>query len=281
MPVIGLILDDTLLIVIQESRALVCDDIQAAFHRYMVIYSHRTMNFWESTQLNKIINKSELNKINKLDKTVLQGDYYKLEIYAINTLYKFGKKMTNRQRVLSTAAVYLKRFYLENNYLETDLNLIIITCLYLSSKVEELPISIRVLSAESNKYFKMEYSQQSIGKMEFNLINDLDCQLIVHHPLIKQFNIEDSIKSLSHYILNDIYKTNIILQYQPYNITISIIIFAYSIQSKLNQPIQLLRDLNCDLSVVDEIIKQIYNFYSTLPNVVDDEIKLLYLNSHL
>lgn len=239
------------------------------------------MNYWDSSQLNKIINKSEFNKINKLDKQLLKNDYYKLEIYAINTLYKFGKKMTNRQRVLSTAAIYLKRFYLQNNYLETDLNLIIITCLYLSSKVEELPISIRLLSTESNKYFNSNYTIQSIGKMEFNLISDLDCQLIVHHPIIKQFHIDDNIKSLSFYILNDIYKTNLLLFYQPYNISISIIIFAYSIQSSTNQPIQLLQDLNCDLSLIDEIIKQIYNFYNLLPNINDEDMKLLYLNYHL
>ena len=238
------------------------------------------MNFYTSTQ-NKLHSRDEINAIKKLDKSVLKEDYHRLEIFAVNLLYKFGKKMTNRQRVLSTAAVYLKRFYLYNNYLETDLYLVIITSLYVSSKVEELPISIRLLSSEGNKYFSTGYTPQSIGKMEFSLISDLDCELIIHHPLLNQFQIDDNIKSLCYYILNDIYKTNLLLLYQPFYIAIAIITFAYSTQSQQSQPIKLLSELNCELSTVYDITQQIHSFYSLLPSINDDSLKLLYLNSHL
>ncbi|EIM20324.1 C/H/G cyclin [Wallemia mellicola CBS 633.66] len=238
------------------------------------------MTFWNSSQIKECRSLEEYNKIKKLDKSKLKDDYYKLEVYSINILNKFGKKVTNRQRVLSTASVYLKRFYLFNNYLETDLYLIIITCLYLSSKVEELPLSIKYITNEFNKQFKTTYKIQDISKMEFNLINDLDYNLVVYHPDFRQFHLEDKINNLCYYILNDIYKTNLLLLFQPYTISIAIIVFAYSIQNNTEQSSQLLSQLNADLDIIQYIIQEILKLYKLLPTIVDNDIYDLYLNSH-
>ncbi|TIB72643.1 C/H/G cyclin [Wallemia mellicola] len=224
------------------------------------------MTFWNSSQIKECRSLEEYNKIKKLDKSKLKDDYYKLEVYSINILNKFGKKVTNRQRVLSTA--------------KTDLYLIIITCLYLSSKVEELPLSIKYITNEFNKQFKTTYKIQDISKMEFNLINDLDYNLVVYHPDFRQFHLEDKINNLCYYILNDIYKTNLLLLFQPYTISIAIIVFAYSIQNNTEQSSQLLSQLNADLDIIQYIIQEILKLYKLLPTIVDNDIYDLYLNSH-
>lgn len=245
-------------------------------------------NYWSSSQYNDwMVNNETMKDKNMIDKLKLGYDTYdKLEIVSINLINKLGKRLMTRQRVILTACTYLKRFYIKNNYLETDLALIISTSLYLSSKVEELPIHIKTVINESNKFYKtlnypINLTVQSIGEMEFNLIEDLNCNLIVFHPNIQQFNLPDSVLQLSYYMLNDLYKTNLILLYQPYLLTISIITFALNSQNQQLYLQDFLKALNVDLSLISIIVKDLFKFYRIYNGLNDSVILKLYLNNHL
>ena len=102
-----------------------------------------------------------------------------LTAYRSPALYKFAKKLVIRQRVVATAAVYFRRFYVKyvfnervviehwrlltilvrhsNSLRETDPVLVVATSLYLASKVEECPLLARLLAAEfKDGYFGKE-----------------------------------------------------------------------------------------------------------------------------
>ncbi|KAE9393130.1 C/H/G cyclin [Gymnopus androsaceus JB14] len=112
------------------------------------------------------------------------------QIYFANLISKLGKKLQLRQRVISTAIVFFHRFYLKNSYCETDPYLVLSACCYVAAKAEESPVHIKNVVSESRTLF----SQQGPGKptfpsdnsklaeMEFYLVDDLECDLVVFHP---------------------------------------------------------------------------------------------------
>ncbi|KAF8803752.1 hypothetical protein BYT27DRAFT_7195093 [Phlegmacium glaucopus] len=113
-----------------------------------------------------------------------------LAIYFANAITKLGKKLQFRQRIISTATVFFRRFYLKNSYCETDPFIVIAACCYVAAKAEESPVHIKVIVAESKALFSQEnynvknFSSDNakIAEMEFYLVDDLECDLIVFHP---------------------------------------------------------------------------------------------------
>lgn len=66
---------------------------------------------------------------------------------------KLGRKVALRQRVIATATVFFKRFYLKNAYAETDPFLVIAACCYVAAKAEECPVSIKLVASEARALF--------------------------------------------------------------------------------------------------------------------------------
>ena len=71
---------------------------------------------------------------------------------------KLGKKLQFRQRVVATATVFFKRFYLKNSYCETDPFIVIAACCYVAAKAEESPVHIKNVVTEARLLFGSEYS---------------------------------------------------------------------------------------------------------------------------
>lgn len=103
-------------------------------------------------------------------------------------LSQLGTKIFLRQRVIATATVFFRRFYLKNSYCETDPYLVLVACLYVAAKAEESPVHIKNVIAEARnllgtygiKHFPTDNSK--LAEMEFYLVDDLECDLIVFHP---------------------------------------------------------------------------------------------------
>ncbi|KAG6816126.1 hypothetical protein H0H87_008476 [Tephrocybe sp. NHM501043] len=103
---------------------------------------------------------------------------------------KLGKKIGLRQRAIATATVFFRRFYLKNSYCETDPFMVIAACCYVAAKAEESPIHIKNVVTESRSLFSQEaYSAKhfpsdhtKLAEMEFYLVDDLECDLVVFHP---------------------------------------------------------------------------------------------------
>lgn len=121
-----------------------------------------------------------------------------------------GKRLTLRQRVIATATVFFRRFYVKNLYCETDPFIVIAACCYVAAKAEESPVHIKNVVSESRIMFSRTYElacfsrhhnsmsvscteegygvknfpsdNSKLAEMEFYLVSDLGCDLIVFHP---------------------------------------------------------------------------------------------------
>jgi cyclin-C len=66
---------------------------------------------------------------------------------------KIGKKLHFRQRVIATATVFFRRFYLKNSICDSDPYLVLVACCYVAGKAEELPAHIKSVIAVANPIF--------------------------------------------------------------------------------------------------------------------------------
>jgi cyclin C len=73
----------------------------------------------------------------------------------VTVITKLGKKLHFRQRVIATATVFFKRFYLKNSLCETDPYIVLVACCYLAGKAEELPAHIKNVIQVANTLFSM------------------------------------------------------------------------------------------------------------------------------
>ncbi|KAK7459632.1 RNA polymerase II holoenzyme cyclin-like subunit [Stygiomarasmius scandens] len=120
---------------------------------------------------------------------------------------KLGKKLQLRQRVIATATVFFRRFYLKNSYCETEPFLVIAACCYVAAKAEESPMHIKTVVQEAKTVFNREQrififfifpftnwieepyniknfpsDNTKLAEMEFYLVDDLECDLTIFHP---------------------------------------------------------------------------------------------------
>ncbi|KZT63994.1 C/H/G cyclin [Daedalea quercina L-15889] len=117
-----------------------------------------------------------------------------LALFFAGLIAKLGKKLSLRQRVIATATVFFRRFYLKNSYCETDPFIVIAACCYVAAKAEESPVHIKNVVSEARSLFSSEattlYSgiktfpsdNAKLAEMEFYLVGDLECDLTVFHP---------------------------------------------------------------------------------------------------
>ncbi|EIN04317.1 cyclin-like protein [Punctularia strigosozonata HHB-11173 SS5] len=113
-----------------------------------------------------------------------------LAIFFANLIAKLGKRLQLKQRVIATATVFLRRFYVKNSYCEIDPFIVIATCCYVAAKAEESPVHIKTVLSEARTVFNQEgYNLKSfpnensrLAEMEFYLVDDLECDLTVFHP---------------------------------------------------------------------------------------------------
>lgn len=130
----------------------------------------------------------------------------------LQVISKLGQEISLRQRAIATANVFFRRFYLKNSYCETDPCIVLTACCYLASKAEEFPIHIKSVIAAARSMFGRYLTSRSLkpirsyltffnfchigeygiknfpsdstklAEMEFYLVDDLECDLIVFHP---------------------------------------------------------------------------------------------------
>lgn len=141
-----------------------------------------------------------------------------------------------RQIPLGTALVYLRRFYLLKPFRHTNPFLALITAYYLSSKLEETPHHIRLILNESRQLFSGDLvipnDVAKIGEMEFNIISEMQSQLIVHHPyktldaLREPLSLTNEEYAVGWSAINDSYLTDLPLLVAPHIIAVAAIFLA-------------------------------------------------------
>ncbi|EJT99205.1 C/H/G cyclin [Dacryopinax primogenitus] len=150
-----------------------------------------TSNFWASSHYNHwIIDRISLGQSREDDlKYATAEELAVISIFFANMIARLGKRLGIRAQVVATAIVYFKRYYLKNNFCETDPYVVVPTCLYVATKIEEVPLHFKPIATETKNMYQQDYGlqitmpdPQSIAEMEFYLLEDLDFHLIMHHP---------------------------------------------------------------------------------------------------
>ncbi|GBE79033.1 cyclin-like protein [Sparassis latifolia] len=150
-------------------------------------------NFWASSHYKRwILDRATLTQARADDLQYVDSpDHLEfLAIFFANLISKLGKKLQLRQRVIATATVFFRRFYVKNSYCETDPFIVVAACCYVASKAEESPVHIKNVVSEARMLFgSEEYGVKSfpsdnskLAEMEFYLVDDLECDLTVFHP---------------------------------------------------------------------------------------------------
>jgi len=253
-------------------------------------------DYWHSTQCAQwILAKDQVEGSNKRDRQYLSFDeLYRLKIHFINLIQNVGVGMKMRQRAISTAIVYFKRFYVKNSFIDCEPRLIATTCLYLASKVEECTTQAKKFVLKMREYDStFLYDMNHILECEFYLLEELEFCLIVFHPyrslqsfLADEFSCEiGEIKSRSGSIprngntdnesfpkpidkdvaetawavLNDSYRTDGCLLYPPHIISLASIFVAMTLQGK--EARTWFTDLNVEMKDIWEVSQKILDMY--------------------
>ncbi|KAJ2924248.1 hypothetical protein H1R20_g12839, partial [Candolleomyces eurysporus] len=151
-----------------------------------------TTDFWASSHYKRwIVDRATLRQARAKDREYVNDPEHLdfLAIFFANVITKLGKKLQLRQRVIATATVFFRRFYLKNKYCETDPFIVIPACIYVAAKAEESPVHIKNVISESRSLFSQTYGiktfpsdNSKLAEMEFYLVDDLECDMVVYHP---------------------------------------------------------------------------------------------------
>ncbi|KAI0922282.1 hypothetical protein AcW2_007020 [Taiwanofungus camphoratus] len=150
-------------------------------------------DFWASSHYKRwLVDRATLKQARAEDLQYVDSPEHLdfLAIFTANLIAKLGKKLQLRQRVIATATVFFRRFYVKNLYCETDPFIVIAACVYVAAKAEESPIHIKNVVSEARMLFSNEElgvksfpsDNSKLAEMEFYLVDDLECDLTVFHP---------------------------------------------------------------------------------------------------
>lgn len=237
-------------------------------------------NFWQSSHCNQwILTSQDLVRERAKDMAVLSEDEYKkVMIFYANVIQVIGEHLKIRQQVIATATVYFKRFYAKNPLRSCDPLLMAPTCLFLAAKVEECGVisNSRFVTSVSNviksKFsfaFPSEFPYRiaHVWECEFFLLELMDCCLIVFHPYrpLLQYATDigytETLLPIAWRIVNDTYRTDVILLYPPFQIALACLHMACII-SNLMEPARIwFSELNVDMEKIIEITRIILKLY--------------------
>ena len=237
-------------------------------------------NFWQSSHYKQwLLTEEFLMRERSGDLQVLsEVDYQKIMIFFANVIQAIGENLKMRQQVIATATVYFKRFYAKHPLKSCDPILLAPTCLFLATKVDEfglishqrvLQSCVQVFKSKFSYAFPNEfpYRSSNISECEFYLLELMDCCLIVYHPYrpLLQFasdlGLSDALLPLAWRIVNDSYRTDVVLMYAPFQIALACLHMACVIQNQENAAKQWFAELNVDFEKIIEITKAILNLY--------------------
>ncbi|XP_024544833.1 cyclin-H1-1 isoform X1 [Selaginella moellendorffii] len=113
---------------------------------------------------------SKLPEPLKIEEELFIRRYYEHKIQQVCGAFSFPNK------IQATAVLYFKRFYLSWSVMEHDPKHIMLTCIYISCKVEEFHVSAEELGKG------IQQDHQVILKNELTLLQGLNFDLIVYAP---------------------------------------------------------------------------------------------------
>lgn len=235
-------------------------------------------NFWKSSHYQQwLLDKQVLLAERQADMQVLtEEEYQKVMMFFANLIQALGEQLKVRQQVISTATMYLKRFYCRNSLKSIDPLLLAPTALFLASKVEEFGVisNSRLISTcqtvIKNKYLfaypqEFPYKITHVLECEFFLLEMMDCCLVMYHPYrplmhyVSDLGDQDRILPLAWKIINDSLRTDVHLLYPPYQIALAALHMSCVMLNKDAK--QWFAELSADMDKIMEITRQVLALY--------------------
>jgi len=182
---------------------------------------------------------ASLNFLSKEEEQDVQ-EYFQIKL--VEFCAKFQPPMP--KSVMGTSVHYFKRFYLYNSVMDYHPKEILVTAVYLATKVEEFNVSISQFVA--NIQGNQERATKIILNNELLLLQELHFNLTIHNPFramegllidIKtrcgdMIESVDALRPEIDKFLDQVYLTNAILIYAPAQIALASIIHSASKQKK-------------------------------------------------
>ena len=208
-------------------------------------------------------------------------------------LRDLGKKLVAHQRVITTAMIYFKRFYSQNNIADCDPALLASASLLLASKIEECPLNAKTIhqlamgketpsssydTKDTSKEFP--YQLQQILECELYLMEQLSFNLTIFHPhtslimFLKDSEIEKSLYQTAWNIVNDSYFSEVVLKYPPYLVSLTAVYmscFLDTHDSNKEKARKWFDQLYVDMKQIGDITEDIITMYSMIKKMQDPQ----------
>ncbi|KAI8089617.1 CDK8 kinase-activating protein cyclin C [Halteromyces radiatus] len=240
-------------------------------------------NYWVSTQKNHwLLDRWTLTQSREEDlKYISESDYIKIKIWFCHLIQKLAKRLQLKQQVVATAFVYFKRFYTKNSLRMTDPLLVLVTCVYLATKIEECPVHIKVVTQEAKQAFQVDfggfpYDSSKVAEFEFYLLEELEFYLIVWHPyrslthICQELGMKEQGLQFAWFIVNDSFRTDVCLLHPPHMIALAALYLTIVLNHADFVPGSLgdrtdmrqwFADLNIQVETLVEITQEILSIY--------------------
>ncbi|KAH7299362.1 hypothetical protein KP509_24G007600 [Ceratopteris richardii] len=238
-------------------------------------------NFWCSSQW-KLLDQEEVGHLSPADQEIgmTSEDAKIIKIHMTDYIKTLAQQVKVRQRVVATAIAYFRRVYTRKSFVEYDPCLVAPTCLYLASKAEESTVQAKLLiyymkRTRAVPQEKCTYEVPDILHMEMKLLEALDFYLIIYHPyrslllLLQDAGITEMTK-ITWSLVNDLYRTDLILMYPPFMIALACIFVASAFQEK--DTIAWFEELRVDMHVIKNITKEIFDFYENYSSLSSERL---------
>lgn len=205
-----------------------------------------------------------------------------IKIHMSEYIQNLAQLIKVRQRVVATAIAYFRRVYTRKSFVEYDPRLVAPTCLYLASKAEESTVQAKALIIYMKKTRTLAFPQEKcsyevtdILHMEMRLLEALDFYLIIYHPyrsliqLLQDAGITEMTR-ITWSLVNDLYRTDLILMYPPFMIALACIFVASAFQEK--DTLAWFEELRVDMHVVKSITMEIFDFYENYSTLSTEKL---------
>ncbi|CAH1417913.1 cyclin-C1-2 isoform X2 [Lactuca sativa] len=235
-------------------------------------------NFWASTHYKELLDQEEVDVVHNLDRErgITLEDFKLIKLQMTNYIARLAQNVKVRQRVVATAVTYMRRVYTRKSMTEYDPRLLAPSCLYLAAKSEESTVQARLLVFYIKKFYeKYRCEIKEILEMEMKILEALNYYLVVFHPyralsqLVQDAGMSDATQ-LTWGLVNDTYKTDLILVHPPHLIGLACIYVASVLREKENTA--WFEDLRVDMNVVKNIAMEILDFYDAHKMITDDRV---------
>jgi len=196
-------------------------------------------------------------------------EIFQIQAYHVHYISQLARVMKVRQRVVATAAVYFRRFYLRSSFEEHDPRLVAPACLFLAAKAEESAVQARHLEQAAKKCreeVEFLFNVRALLDMELVVLEASAFGLAVYHPyralqsLLDDAELADSFQ-VCWGLVNDSYLSELCLTHPPHMVGVAAVYATGALQNKEKEMDCWVKTLNLDSKELNVVVAQVLAVY--------------------